>query len=67
MKRTFDILVSTIVLLIFLPMGLVLSFCIVLESKGGVFYFQERVGQLGQDLVLGHALRWMVENMNDGP
>ena len=48
MKRTFDILVSTIVLLIFLPMGLVLSFCIVLESKGGVFYFQERVGQLGR-------------------
>ncbi|MEY3504465.1 MAG: hypothetical protein RL349_1058 [Bacteroidota bacterium] len=48
MKRAFDILLSTIVLLMFLPIGLVLSLCIVLESKGGVFYFQERVGQMGR-------------------
>ncbi|MFM6945976.1 MAG: sugar transferase [Flavobacteriales bacterium] len=45
MKRAFDILVSIIVLTLFLPLGLFLAFCIVLGSKGGVFYRQKRVGQ----------------------
>ncbi|MFM8596349.1 MAG: sugar transferase [Flavobacteriales bacterium] len=45
MKRAFDILVSLIVLTLFLPLGLILAFCIVLGSKGGIFYRQKRVGQ----------------------
>ncbi|MEN9998609.1 MAG: hypothetical protein RI922_1599 [Bacteroidota bacterium] len=47
MKRAFDILVSLIILSIFLPIGIVMSFWIVLESKGGVFYRQERIGKNG--------------------
>ncbi|MEY4350124.1 MAG: hypothetical protein RL078_166 [Bacteroidota bacterium] len=47
MKRAFDILVSLIVLLLFFPLGLILAFWIKIESKGGVFYFQERVGKNG--------------------
>jgi lipopolysaccharide/colanic/teichoic acid biosynthesis glycosyltransferase len=46
-KRAFDILVSLIILSIFLPIGIVMSFWIVLESKGGVFYRQERIGKNG--------------------
>lgn len=45
MKRIFDILVSLIVLALFFPFGFVISILIILESKGGVFYLQERVGK----------------------
>lgn len=46
-KRLFDIAVSFAILLVFFPLGCVLSICILLESKGGVFYRQERIGQFG--------------------
>lgn len=52
MKRLFDILVSTIILLCFLPFGIVLSVLILLESRGGVFYRQERIGQYGKPFYL---------------
>lgn len=47
MKRLFDILFSLIILILFLPFGIVLSVLIVLESKGGIFYKQERIGKNG--------------------
>jgi lipopolysaccharide/colanic/teichoic acid biosynthesis glycosyltransferase len=52
MKRAFDILVSLIVLLLFFPLGLILAIWIMLESKGGVFYLQERVGKNGHHFKL---------------
>jgi lipopolysaccharide/colanic/teichoic acid biosynthesis glycosyltransferase len=45
MKRLFDILFSFLVLLIFLPFGIIISLVILLTSKGGVFYIQERIGK----------------------
>lgn len=48
MKRLFDILVSLIILIVFFPFGLILSFWILLESKGGIFYRQERIGLNGK-------------------
>jgi len=48
MKKTFDILFSIIFLLVFLPFGILISLWILLESKGGIFYKQERVGQFGK-------------------
>lgn len=48
MKRLFDIFVSLIILLCFLPFGFVLTICIALESRGGVFYRQERIGLNGK-------------------
>ncbi len=47
MKRLFDILFSLFILLFFLPFGIVLSVLIMLESKGSVFYKQERIGKNG--------------------
>ena len=47
MKRLFDIFVSIIILAIFLPIGIVLSVWIMVESRGGVFYQQERIGRNG--------------------
>lgn len=45
MKRLFDIFVSVIALVIFLPFGIVISILIAFGSKGGVFYNQERIGR----------------------
>lgn len=48
MKRLFDIVNSLIILLFFFPFGLLISFIILLESRGGVFYVQQRVGLNGK-------------------
>lgn len=45
MKRIFDIIFSLFILILFLPIGILLALWIGLESKGGVFYKQERIGQ----------------------
>ena len=47
-KRVFDIFVSGISLLILFPFFLILSLAIVIDSRGGVFYRQERVTQYGK-------------------
>jgi lipopolysaccharide/colanic/teichoic acid biosynthesis glycosyltransferase len=47
MKRLFDIIFSGIVLLFFLPLGLMIALSIVLESRGGIFFKQERIGRNG--------------------
>ena len=47
MKRLFDIVVSTLILVCFLPVGLLIALLIAVESRGGVFYRQQRVGQHG--------------------
>ena len=61
MKRLFDIFVSTIVLLIFLPLGIIISILIILGSRGGAFYVQERVGQNGKPFGL-YKFRTMRKN-----
>jgi lipopolysaccharide/colanic/teichoic acid biosynthesis glycosyltransferase len=47
-KRLFDIIFSMIILLLFLPFGLIISLLILLSGKGGIFYIQERVGKNGR-------------------
>lgn len=47
MKRLFDILFSLIILILFLPFGIIISLLIVFESKGGIYYKQERIGKNG--------------------
>ena len=47
-KRVFDIFFSGLALLILLPFFLILSLAIVIDSRGGVFYRQERVTQYGK-------------------
>ena len=44
-KRVFDITVSGIVLLLILPFFLIISLAIVIDSRGPIFYRQERVTQ----------------------
>lgn len=44
-KRSVDIFISVVGLLLFLPFGLILAFVIKVDSKGPVFYVQDRLGQ----------------------
>lgn len=46
-KRAFDITVASIALLLVLPVFLVVAILIMLDSPGGVFFFQERYGEGG--------------------
>lgn len=48
MKRVLDILIAFIVLIVFLPIGVIISLFILLESRGGVFFKQERIGLNGK-------------------
>jgi exopolysaccharide biosynthesis polyprenyl glycosylphosphotransferase len=47
-KRISDIVISLLVLLIFLPFGLILALLIKLDSRGPVFYMQDRLGLYGK-------------------
>lgn len=51
-KRIFDILFSFLGLLFLSPIFLLISILIISESKGGVFYFQNRVGLNNNDFKL---------------
>lgn len=44
-KRAFDIIASLVVLILFLPIGLIISLIIKLDSEGPVFFLQERPGK----------------------
>lgn len=52
MKRLLDIFSSALVLLLLLPLWLIIALAIVLESRGGVFYRQIRVGKDNKDFYL---------------
>lgn len=52
MIRFFDILFSLAGLLILLPLFVLIYFLIILETKGGGFYTQNRVGKNGKDFKL---------------
>ena len=51
-KRVFDLLVSGSFLLLLFPLMLLTALLIKLESRGPVFYTQERVGQFGQPFTI---------------
>lgn len=45
MKRLFDIVTSFVFLIILLPIFLLIGICVILDSRGGAFYLQERIGK----------------------
>ncbi len=61
MKRIFDVVVSFLILLVFLPFGILISILILLTSKGGVFYIQKRIGKKGKEFGL-YKFRTMKTN-----
>ncbi|MEN8223891.1 MAG: sugar transferase [Bacteroidota bacterium] len=49
MKRIFDFFLSLIALLMLLPLLVLIALWVMLDSKGGTFYLQERVGRSNKD------------------
>lgn len=64
-KRVFDIFVSALMLIVLLPLFLVLAIAIKIDSKGPVFYRQERVTQYGKHFRI-FKFRSMVVNADKG-
>lgn len=60
-KRVFDIVVSLIMIILCSPILLIISILIAKDSKGGVFYRQERVTQYGRVFRI-FKFRTMVQN-----
>ena len=52
LKRAFDFILSTVGLLILSPVYVLLAILILLDSKGGVFYRQQRVGRNNHDFYI---------------
>ena len=61
LKRSFDIVSSLIGIILLLPILSILWLCIRLESRGGGFYRQVRVGKDGVDFLL-----WKFRTMQSG-
>ncbi len=64
-KRMFDIVTSLILLVLLSPLFLLLAIAIKLDSKGPVFYRQERVTQYGERFRI-HKFRTMVQDADKG-
>lgn len=47
-KRIFDIIFSSLVIIVGLPIWIIIALLIVIDSKGGIFFIQQRVGQNGR-------------------
>ncbi len=67
-KRMMDVIISLIVLIPLLPFWALISLLIVLDSKGPIFFSQERVGKRGRLFRL-YKFRSMVDNaeLETGP
>jgi exopolysaccharide production protein ExoY len=46
-KRSFDVILSLILLVIFLPLGLLVGLLVLCTSRGPMFYRHERIGRFG--------------------
>lgn len=64
-KRVFDLVVSSIALVLLLPLFLVLAIVIKADSSGPVFYRQERVTQYGKRFRI-HKFRTMIQDADKG-
>lgn len=60
-KRVFDVIISSLLLIILSPAFLILAIAIKIDSPGPVFYRQKRVTQYGREFYI-HKFRSMVDN-----
>ena len=63
-KRTIDVALSTIAMIALMPLFLIISLAIKLESKGPVFFKHTRVGKDGKTIQI-YKFRSMVDNAED--
>jgi sugar transferase (PEP-CTERM system associated) len=66
-KRWMDVFISLVSLMLFVPLGLAISMAIKLESKGPIFYRQERIGEEGVTFDLLKFRSMQVDAEENGP
>jgi lipopolysaccharide/colanic/teichoic acid biosynthesis glycosyltransferase len=66
MIRFFDFLISLLGLIILFPFFMIISLLISLDSSGGIFFFQKRVGQYGKDFSLWKFRTMRVDSEKHG-
>lgn len=64
-KRVFDVVASSLMLIVFSPLFLILAMAIKLDSKGPVFFRQERITQYGRKFKI-FKFRTMVQDADKG-
>ncbi len=67
LKRTFDVVVSTFMLILLFPVMLLVGILVKLTSKGPLFYKQERVGLDGQKFMMLKFRSMRVDAEKSGP
>ena len=63
-KRCFDLIVSIIALIIFLPFMLISWLILILDTQSNGFFFQQRIGQYGQTFII-YKLKTMHPRTNN--
>lgn len=63
-KRCFDLVVSLFMIVIFLPIYILISLIIKIDSKGRIFYLQDRIGKDGKIFKI-YKFRTMLEGAED--
>lgn len=66
-KRTFDLIVSTLILLALVPILLVISIITLITSRGPLFYTQERIGRWGKPFRIIKFRSMYVNSEQNGP
>ena len=66
MKRIFDIFVSSLAIILFLPIFLIISLLIAIDSKGDILYSQTRVGKNNIDFSLLKFRTMRMDSDNNG-
>lgn len=64
MKRGMDIFIASIALVLLLPLFLIITIAIKLDSKGKVIFKHKRIGKDGKEIYI-YKFRTMVENAED--
>ncbi len=64
-KRTLDIVIASIALILLFPLALIAAICVKLDSPGPVIFRQTRVGQFGRSFTM-YKLRTMVQEAERG-
>ena len=60
-KRIFDVIISLIGFIIFLPIMIIISIIVKIDSKGSVIYKQKRITKNGKEFVI-YKFRTMIKD-----
>ena len=67
MKRIFDFIVSLVFLILLFPFIILISIAIIIDTNGGIFFVQERVGQFGKSFQMFKFRSMVADADQKGP